>query len=168
SGHTGWARLALPALVLLLVPGFIFSYYGKEQANYFSPRELAASQFVYGVAPRGSLLIAATSDFPWAFVNFEFYDYEQFALEGPQERRAVLNDPVGTFDKIMDPQRHHHAYLLLSRSQIADVEMTGIMPTGSIARIEQALTRSPEFTVIYRNPDAEVITLTQPAPEGTP
>jgi GT2 family glycosyltransferase len=168
SGRSRWTRLALPTVVVLLVPGFAFSYYGKEQDNYFSPQELAASRFVYGVAPRGSVLVAATSDFPWAFVDYEFYDYQRFALEDPKERQAVVNDPVGTFEKIMDPQRHHHAYLLLTRSQIADVEMTGIMPQGSIVRIEQTLTHSPEFTVIYRNPDAVVITLTQPTPKGVP
>jgi GT2 family glycosyltransferase len=168
SGRSRWTRLTLPTVVLLLIPGFAFSYYGKEQDNYFSPQQLEASRFVYGVAPRGSLLIAATSDFPWAFVDYEFYDYQRFALEDPQERQAVIHDPVRTFEKIMDPHRHPHAYLLLTRSQIADVEMTGIMPVGSIVRIEQTLTRSPEFTVIYRNPDAMVITLTQPTPRGVP
>lgn len=168
SGHSRWTRLALPGVALLLVPGFAFSYYGKEQANYFSPHELEASRFVYGIAPRGSVLIAATSNFPWAFVNYEFYDYHRFALQTPTDRQAVLNDPVGTFEKIMDPRQHHHAYLLLTRSQIADIEMSGIMPPGSIARIEQTLRHSPTFTVIYRNPDAEVITLAQPTSRDTP
>ena len=49
--------VALPVVLLLLVPGFAAGYYGKEQANYFSPQEVSAAQFVYGIAPRGSLLI---------------------------------------------------------------------------------------------------------------
>ncbi|MGH3847978.1 MAG: hypothetical protein ACRDS0_42210, partial [Pseudonocardiaceae bacterium] len=73
SGRSPWTGLALPTVLLLLIPGFAFSYYGKEQANYFSPRELEMSRLVYGIAPRGSLLISETSDFPWAFVNYEFY-----------------------------------------------------------------------------------------------
>jgi peptidoglycan-binding protein ArfA len=65
----------------------------------------------------------------------------------------------------MAAEGHHHAYLLLSRTQVADVEMTGALPHGALARIEQTLIDSPRFTVIYRNPSAVVITLTQPAPE---
>jgi hypothetical protein len=167
SGHSRGTGLAVPAVLLLLVPGFAFSYYGKEQANYFSHQELEASRFVYGIAPRGSLLVSATSDFPWAFVNYEFYDYERFALEGPTQRQAVINDPVETFEKIMDLRQHHHAYLLFTRGQSAQVEMTGEMPPGSIPRIEQELTHSPHFIVIYRNPDSEVITLTQSRLKGT-
>jgi hypothetical protein len=167
AGRSRWTGLVLPTVLLLLIPGFALSYYGKEQTNYFSPQELEASRFVYGIAPRGSLLVTATSDFPWAFVNYEFYDYQRFALEGLKERQAVLDDPVGTVEKIMDLQRHHHTYLLLTRSQAAENDMTGMMPPGSVARIEQTLTHSPEFTVIYRNPDAVVITLAQPNSRGS-
>jgi glycosyltransferase involved in cell wall biosynthesis len=166
AGRSWWARLALPAVVLLLVPGFIFSYYGKEEDNHFSPAEVQAARFVYGVAPRGSLIVGATSDFPWGFTNYEFYDYERFALEDPHYRRAVLANPIGTFTDMMALQQHHHAYLLLTRSQSFDVEMTGIMPPGSLTRIEQTLTHSPGFTVIYRNADAVVITLVAPARDG--
>jgi peptidoglycan-binding protein ArfA len=66
---------------------------------------------------------------------------------------------------IMAAGAHHHAYLLLSRAQEADVEMIGALPRGTLARIKQTLIDSPKFTVIYRNPSATVITLTQPAPE---
>lgn len=168
SGRSLWTRLALPTVALLLIPGFAFSYYGKEQANYFSPRELEVSRLVYGIAPRGSLLISATSDFPWAFVNYEFYDYERFAEEKPTDREAVINNPVGTFEKIMDSRWHHHAYLLLTRSQTAQVEMTGEMPPGSIEHIEQTLSNSPKFIVIYHNTDGALITLALPPPKETP
>jgi hypothetical protein len=61
---------------------------------------------------------------------------------------------------------HHHAYLLISRSQIADVEMLGAIPRGGVERIERALEGSPYFKVIYRNPEAMVITSVQPAQEA--
>ncbi|MDT5075606.1 MAG: hypothetical protein QOJ80_243 [Mycobacterium sp.] len=159
------ARVALPVVLLLLVPGFAAGYYGKEQGNYFSPQEVSAAKFLYGIAPRGSLLIGTTSDFPWAFMNFESYDYLRFALLEPKDRQAILDDPAGMLSDIMAAGAHHHAYLLLSRAQEADVEMIGALPRGTLARIKQTLIDSPKFTVIYRNPSATVITLTQPAPE---
>jgi hypothetical protein len=159
--------LALPAVLLLLVPGFAAGYYGKEQENYLSPQEVSAAQFVYGIAPRGSLLVGP-DDFPLTFVNYEFYDSLRFAQLEVQDRQALVDDPVTTFSDIMSPEKHDHAYLMLSRSQAAAVQMTGALPPGALARIEQALTNSPKFTVILRNSDAVVITLTQPAPESTP
>jgi hypothetical protein len=168
AGRSWWTRLALPIVVLLLVPGFAFSYYGKEEANYFSPAEVNAAQFVYGIAPRGSLIASATSDFPWGFTNYEMYDYERFALEDKKYRQQVVADPAATFADMMSLQKHHHSYLILTRAQRFDVEMTGIMPSGSLSRIEQALLRSPNFAVLYRNADAVVITLVRPGPEPAP
>jgi hypothetical protein len=165
SGRSRWPRLALPAVVLALVPGFAFSYYGKEEANYLSPEEVQAASLVYGLAPRGSLIVSATSDFPWGFVNYENYDYERFALEDPHFRQEVLSDPVGALSQVMSLQQHHHAYLILTRAQRFDVEMTGILPTDSLSRIERALIDSPDFLVLYRNPEAVVITLVGPVPE---
>jgi hypothetical protein len=160
AGRSRWTRLTLPVVLLAFVPGFLFGYLGKEQANYFSHDEVAASRFVYGVAPRGSLIIGETSDFPWAFMNYEFYDYMRFGLFEPQDREAILADPVGMFGDMMSGR--HHAYLIITRSQIADVEMIGAMPQGSMARLEQTLMSSAEFTVIFRTPDAIVFTLAQP------
>ncbi|MGV0716363.1 glycosyltransferase [Mycolicibacterium sp. XJ662] len=163
AGQTFFTWIGLPAVLLLLIPGFLVSYYGKEQANYFSSGEAGASVFVYGIAPRGSLIIGATRDFPWAFMNYEFYTYERFGLLEPEDRQAILDDPVGGFDELMTP--YHHAYLVLTRSQIADVEMIGAMPTGSIAALTETVIGSPRFTVIYRTDDAVVLTLSQPVRE---
>lgn len=69
------------------------------------------------------------------------------------------------FSDMMSAQRHHHAYLIMTRSQNEDMKMSGDLPGDALARIDQTLTRSPRFTVIYRNSHAVVITLTQPAPE---
>lgn len=154
-------RLALPVAMLMLVPGFLVSYYGKEEANYFSHHEVEAARFVYGTAPRGSLIVGETSDFPWAFMNYEYYDYLRFALFEPDDRQAIIDNPVVLFGDMMSG--HHHAYLIITRSQIADTEMIGAMPPGSIDEIERRLETSQDFTVIFRNQDAVILTYAQPA-----
>ena len=136
------------------------------QANYLSPQEVTAARFMAGIAPRGSLIVGTTNDLPLEFVNFEFYDTLRFATYEAQDRQAILEDPVGIFSDIMSPARHHHAFLMISRVDIGTVETTGALPPGALARIIEALTHSPRFTVVYRNSDAVVITLAQPAPEG--
>jgi phosphate starvation-inducible membrane PsiE len=159
-------RLALPIVLLLLVPGFIAGYYGREQVNYLSPQEFSAVRFLVGIAPRGSLIIGTSNGLPVEHVNFEFYDYLSFASYEPQDRQAILKDPVGMFSDIMTPKRHHHAFLMISRVDVGAVETIGALPPGALAGIVDALTLSPRFTVIYRNSDAVIITLTQPVPEG--
>lgn len=106
------------------------------------------------------MIIGETSDFPWAFMNYEYYDYMRFALFEPDDRQAIIDNPVELFGDMMS--RHHHAYLLITRSQIADTEMIGAMPPGSIDAIERELEQSPQFSVIFRNQDAVVITYAQP------
>ncbi|MFD4439521.1 glycosyltransferase [Nocardia sp. NPDC058519] len=158
-------RLALPVVLLLLVTGFGFGYYGKEQTAYFAPEEYAAAQFVYGIAPRGSLVIGATSGFPWAFKNFEFYDHMWFATFDADDREAIVAEPVSQLGDMMSAQRHHHSYLILTRSQSAGMTLSGDLPGDALARIQQTLSESPRFTELYRNTHAVVFTLTQPAPE---
>jgi hypothetical protein len=159
-------RLALPIVLLLLVPGFVAGYYGREQINYLSPQEFSAVRFLIGIAPRGSLIIGTSNGLPVESVNVEFYDYLSFATYEPQDRQAILKDPVGMFSDIMTPARHHHAFLMISRVDTEAVETTGALPPGALAEIVDALTHSPKFTVVYRNSDAVVITLAQPAPDG--
>ena len=93
-------------------------------------------------------------------MNYELYDYLRFGLFNPEDRKAILADPVGMFADMMSGK--HHAYLIITRSQIADLEMIGAMPQGSVPRMEKTLMSSPEFVVIFRTPDAIVFTLAQP------
>jgi hypothetical protein len=170
--RTGWwaghaTRLVLTATLLLLVTGFTFGYYGKEQTNYFTPQENEAGRFLYGIAPRGSLIVSATAAFPWAYMNLEFNDHMWFWGFEAKDRRALLADPVGMFSDMMTPQRHHHAYLILTRGQDFEMKMTGQMPGDALGRIDEVLSHSPRFRVIYRNHDAVVFTLNQPSPEAS-
>jgi phosphate starvation-inducible membrane PsiE len=174
--ETGMAtRLALPAVLLLLVPGFVAGDYGREQANYYSPDEVNAARFLYGVAPRGSLIIGMDRAFPWAFVNFELYDYlwfwpmwDEFPLSMylVKDPGSIIEDPEPRFYEMM--ASHDHAYLVLSRSQVPDAEMTRGWPPGVIDPMVQKITSSRRFTVIYANRDAVIITLIPPAPDGVP
>ncbi len=156
-----WAA-ALPVTLVLLVPGFAAGYYGKEQANYFTPDEVAAVQYLYGVAPRGSLLVSATSDYPWAFSHFEHYDYYRFALLEPEDRTAVVDDPIDRLAEIMTGGGHDRAFLVFTRSQSADVAMTGMLPVGALDAVEHAVATSPAYRLVYTNPDSRIYTLVAP------
>lgn len=159
-------RLLSLLVSLLMLTGFALAYYGKERMNYFTPQEVAASSYVYDAIPAGSVLVSATSDYPWAFRNYELYHYRWLLQSGLPERRAMAAHPIAEITKIMHDRAGRPAFLILTRSQQAQVDMTGLLPRGEFPLIEQRLRASAQFRVVFQNRDATIFTLVQPAAGG--
>jgi hypothetical protein len=165
KGRSWLASVSLFVVAALLLGGFSFSYYGKEQSNYFSPEEVAAGTWVYSNAPPRSLILSVTSNWPYSFQHYELYDYDWFALDTAAVRRDIMRDPVTVLAKIMSPPQHQTAYVVFTRGQAAEVAALGLLPAGTVDRIEQALLRSPRFRVAYRNNSALVLALRSDGPK---
>ena len=56
---------------------------------------------------------------------------------GTNQRRALLSNPVGELASLIGPGSP--GYVVFSRGQEAEVEMTGELPAGSAAQIERAV-----------------------------
>jgi hypothetical protein len=152
-------RVLAASTTLLLLGGLCVAYYGKERLNYFTKDEVRASRLLYTTAEPGSLLVSGTYDYPWAFKRYELYRYDAFSVEKLAVRRRLIADPVGTLESIASAADRRHTYLVLTRSQEAEVDMTGVMPRGSLAAIRRAVERSPHFRVVYRSSDAAIFVL---------
>ena len=161
--------VVFPAFLILLLAAFAVPYYGKESENYFPPGELTAIDYTYSTAPHGSIIIAATGDYPGGNLFYEYYEQISWLdqISGPQ-RVLVERDPL---DALRDELTVHGspAYFILTRSQIAEIQTAGLLPQATLDQFEN-ITTGAEFTVVYRNADALVVTLTpQPAePHGPP
>jgi hypothetical protein len=153
--------LALTATMLVLVTGFCVSNYGSEAENYFSPAEVAASEWLYRVAPPGAQLVAANSNFPWAFVHYNWYGYT-FLDTPPSLGREALRAPVATMAGLMKPGHTPASYLILTRGQAAQILLTGEWPPGSFADLTHDLLASGRFRVVYHNADALILQLVPP------
>jgi hypothetical protein len=161
----GRVRKALPGVVLavaalLLAGGYSLGNYGKEAMNYFTPGEVAASEWLYRTAPEGSKIIAANSNFPWAFTHYNWYTYT-FLDTPPALGEAVRHAPVPTMARLMQPGLAPASYLILTTSQAAEINLTGEWPPGAFAHMSQALLTSGAFQVIYHNSDATILQLAQ-------
>lgn len=156
------AAVSLVVFPVLLI-GFALAYYGKERENYFSPDEVAASRFMYATAPHGSMIIGATSEYPGAFTEYEYYRRESW-LGGltVQERADIERDPAAALAALMRDTKGRPAYFILTKSQEAEVEQSGLLPGATLARVEAMPGTAPEFRVIYRNADAAVLVLANP------
>lgn len=175
-------------LSLLLLTGFLFAYYGKERMYYFSPQEVAAANYLNKNAPKGALIVDGSWDWPLQYENYEFYNYLSIASLSKSDRLKVINDPVGvlsqwmddipTQDKVVaggqkvyipapptgtgDTDDYPAAYLIITKSQEAHIEMTGLMPAGTFVKIEKTLEQSGRFKVVFQNQDATILKLVDP------
>jgi hypothetical protein len=150
-----------------LLAGFVFGYYGKEQYYRFTPGEVAAIQHMYDTIPKGSLIVAATDDFPGAYTDYPDYGHTWFAQQTPDLSRAMVADPVDELLRLVAGVDNGNAYLVLTRSEEIEVDSMGLLPAGTLTRTQQRLdAMSWYFTVIYRGPDA-VITRLSPLPHDT-
>ncbi len=168
ESRSHWLRTVTAILLSgsMLVP-FLFAYYGKERMYHFTHDEVAASNYVYSIAPPGSEIVSITANHPWPSKNYEQYTYLWLGLEDAQYRRKLLANPASVLDDVLTDPRHPAAYLVITDSQVAEVNMTGLMPKGSVQEIENALAASPNFTRIYSGPHAIVWTASAAA-RGTP
>jgi hypothetical protein len=150
------APFAAAGISALLVGGLCVAYYGKERLNYFPRDEVHASRLLYATAERGALLVSGTYDYPWAFDRYERFHYVALSRQPAPVRRAAIVDPVRTLERLVGRSGARYAYFIVTRTQRAEVDMTGVMPRGTLAAIERKVARSPEFHPLLRTRDASV------------
>jgi hypothetical protein len=121
---------------------------------------------VYYGAPFGSIFVSGTQNYPWAFHNYEHYRYLSLAEQPGSVRRRVVRSPVRVIERLVAENGGGPAYVIITRSQKAEVEMTGVMYRGSLERVERALARSPRIRFVYRGPDARVFSITGSRRQG--
>ncbi|HEY6275762.1 MAG TPA: hypothetical protein VIX86_05480, partial [Streptosporangiaceae bacterium] len=140
------------------VTGFSLGNYGSDAMNYFSPGEVAASAWLYRTAPAGAEVVAANSNFPWAYVHYYWYSYT-FLDTPPSIGRAVLRSPVAELTRLMKPGHTPASYLILTRGQAAEIFLTGEWRTAAFSSLTRTLLDSSRFRVVYRNADAVIFQL---------
>lgn len=148
-------------LCLGLVAGQLLVRYGNEQMDWFSRNEVRAVQALYRDAPPRSTLVAWSTSLPWKYRDYAEHSYRVVTDNRQWSAPAAL--PAGSSAQLATlaallRQPRHGAYLVLTRSQAAQVDLLGLGPRGSLERLWQALARSPLFRVVYSNPDGIVVT----------
>ncbi|WP_329298359.1 glycosyltransferase [Streptomyces sp. NBC_00659] len=149
--------LAAFPLMLALLGGLMFGYYGKESANYFTKDEVAAGRFVAATAPPGSTVVSLTSAVPGLYLRYDENPQVQLDAQDIDDRRRLVNDPVkGLEGFIQRASPQQPAYIILSRAQAADLYQRGILPGGTVQRLDSALSKTPSYIPVYRSKDAVV------------
>lgn len=151
---------AAAAMVLLLLAGYLFGYYGKDQQYFFTKEEIAASQWVADTAPPGSLLVEISRNYPAEFKNYENFTYVAIAREPRPSWSIVLARPESKLGEWLADPRYTGAYVLITRGQKIDLRVNEKIPSKTVNRVEGELRESPLFRVAFENRDAVVFELT--------
>jgi len=154
----GWRGTA-PACGLVsavLICGLLVAYYGKERQNHFSKSEVRAAQFLYRTAMPGSLLVGGVNLYPWAFTHYEDYRYLSLADLLPNDRRRAIAYPDEVISSIARKEDVPCVYVVITSSQKAAIDMTGVMPAGSLSLILRRLSASPRYRVMWSDPSATI------------
>ncbi len=159
SGRSAGAPLMVILLSSALLSGFFFGYFGKELQYRFSENEVEAVQYLYSIAPEGSMFIEGSRNYPGFFKNYELYTYVSIATEPWDSLREILDKPVETLEIWMSDDRYPETYLIITHGQKAEINMIGELPIGSLDMLEKALLHSPRFNVIFENDDARIFVL---------
>jgi hypothetical protein len=160
SGTTGRTAALTVLLCSMLLLGFGFAHYGKDRQYHFTKNEVDAARYLYNTAPPGSLLIEGSRNYPTQFRNYEFFTYVPIDREPRESQLKIIDNPVKVLSRWMSNKRYPRTYLLITRSQKANVDALGMIPAGSLDRIENALLASRKFEVTYSNEDAKIFVLT--------
>ena len=162
----GLRRAPLPVaigLTLLLTAAFLVTRYGNERMDWFTRAEVAAVDRLDTLAPPGSTLVSWSNSLPWEARHFAQHRYRSLVASTAWARIGTLppGDPrqLAAIAQYMRRQKGG-AFLVLTRSQAAEVDITGYGPRGSLAVVDAALRRSPAFRRLYANRDASVYGLT--------
>ena len=150
-----WRRLAKACVCLLALAAGLQGLYGPIAVDSFTPAELAASLWLYGHAPPGSLLVIAADNFP----ALETADYNSYDLRvipsDPQFGESWLDEGnVNDVTAWIDSLGHATAYVVFSRSMAAYAAFFGA-PQG-YPQLAGGVRSRPGWSVVYRNADTTI------------
>jgi O-antigen/teichoic acid export membrane protein len=156
--------------LLTLAALFMFARYGNEKIDNFTRDEQKAVVKLYALAKPGSILVAGTGNLPWKYEQYVAHHYRlviqmphwSATAAAPQNLTPLLADIRNTMSASTP-----RAYLIIGRSEEAEVDQLGYGTPGSLARVATAIRRSPMFTTVYTNPDASIFTIA-PTPIAKP
>jgi hypothetical protein len=144
------AAVALPAVLLVLLAGFLPSYYGKERMYYTPPAETALVTRALDNAPEGALILATTGSFPQALHRYDSLEHWYFAEQELPENEKMLKDPAGYLAAGIPPGTT--AYVILTRTQDVYTAGEGLLPADGFARLRTELSSSPLFRTVESHP----------------
>ncbi len=161
-----WQYMALLAVNLILISGFLFTRYGNERDDYITYNEFNGVNYLYSVAPAHSLFMTCWLGGPWQFKDYEKYTLDDLGAEDATTKDINPANVPAIVTSMQQGSVGTNAYLVFTRSEIATFDATSGLPAGSLITLENAVAKSGDFNLIYKNPDVRIYALASSAQGG--
>jgi hypothetical protein len=162
----GWlTSAALAAVGLVLVAGLLFTCYGNEKADLFTNAEVKAVSRLYAIAPKGSVLLAGSTNVPWKQRHYADYHYQLLSRQlrfGGRPTPAQLAETIARYMRGTKTP----SFLLITRSQRIYDRLLGAPGWGSSTDILRAVRSSPAFRTAFDDGDGQIFVLSDRAPRS--
>ncbi len=121
-------------------------------------------RYLQANAPKGSLFASIGPDWPLMDSHYEDFTYFSFTSKlNKKDRDALVEDPSARIYNVLVKRPYPAAYVVFSRSQRSFVENTGYFKPNAANILVKSLQESPQFKVVYENPDSIVFEALKPA-----
>jgi hypothetical protein len=161
--RTSWHAAAVGALSAVLLGGFLFARYGNERMDYITQREAQGIQHLYAIAPPGSVIVSLSLYMPVQDRAIEQYDFEpEFNLDLQRnwaERALVERGDVHPVAQKMQSYCPRRSYFIVTREQMAAMELYSGVPHPQMVRLHKQLLASPRLRLIFNSGDAQILVL---------
>jgi hypothetical protein len=149
--HTATAVVMAGVLSIGMIGTFYVARYGNESFERVLPGDAKAVDWLYANATPGVTFVALTANLPWRAHDIEQYDYT------PLDRDLGPYDiPTIEAEMTANPRG---AYLILTKGQYVMAEAFYGRPPGWGERIEQQVSASSHFRLIYSGDGAKIFVL---------
>jgi hypothetical protein len=155
-----WVALTVICVAALLLG--LQGLYGPARVNGFTSAELAASLWLYGHVPPGSLIVLPVDNFPIREIaDYGAYDVRNMPSDVRLGEQAWLDQAdLSQVDDWVAGLGHRTAYVVVSRGMHRWAEYYG-SPRGFQDMVRK-VPRAPRWGVIYRNDDVTIYRLDPP------
>jgi hypothetical protein len=159
SPRRGVAALALMSALLLVA--LLFTRYGNERINLFTPGEVGVVERLYERAPPGAVLVAPNPQLPWRAEDAGVYREKTLDAELAGAAEPGPGGLATRVKRVIEGFSPAAGYVVITRNTREYEEVFGAAEWGTIAALERALEASPRFANVHQDPDGEIFALEQ-------
>jgi GT2 family glycosyltransferase len=173
SGAAAWRSWRLALACAATGTCFVFAYFGLEMVNRMTRDDVAAALWFDRHAPRGSLLVGLTPNFPNQ-LTARYARTHDPALPGNHGLSVEPGFPPRRFHAADLPRLEgtlgsygvRHTFLSLTSSQERYGRLFGVLAPDSRRSLEVLLRQSPSFRPVYRRGSATIFEYRSPGRGG--
>jgi hypothetical protein len=150
----GWFTAGTLTAVLLALSMFsLVAMHGNDIQQTFTRDELAAATLMYDTASPGSGVIQLNNSYPTKFVDYENLQELDVTSFSQDAKDRFLTDPSYWFERWLREGEFEDGFVLITRTQQAEVDRQGTLPAGSVDFILEELRSAPDFDLIFDSDD---------------